>query len=217
MGGSGTSSTNQIEAPRMRPITTAWIAIETGSVTAALDPPFRPEDSISASSNMLLLPTSGTPALLRRFRRPRGRSGFLTQIECLLPVLVRHRDKFLLFGRVRLELRLLAVEEVDVSQGVEVVRFDPESLLDRLDPGIDDAGASRRVDVRIVVGAVPGLHPDHDVTLGVVRLEGDPLLKPLEPFVEVPLLEIHRRGRRKPIAVSSLSRAARPAEAWGPE
>jgi len=73
------------------------------AVTAALDPPFRPEDSISASSNMLLLPTSGTPALLRRFRRPRGRGGFLTQIECLLPVLVRHRDEFLLFGRVRLE------------------------------------------------------------------------------------------------------------------
>ena len=37
MGGSGTSPTNQIEAPSAAPITTAWIRIETGKETIFLD------------------------------------------------------------------------------------------------------------------------------------------------------------------------------------
>src|SRR5262245_18957929 len=53
MGGSGTSPTNQIEAPRIAPITSAWMATETGIETIRFEPSvFLCSDSISEFSNM---------------------------------------------------------------------------------------------------------------------------------------------------------------------
>src|ERR1017187_7189321 len=169
MGGSGTSSTNQIEAPTMIPMTIAWMATAIGRVKAVLEPPDRFDDSINTFSNMCLLPTSGTPALLGRFRGRRGGQGLLTQIHCLLPVPVGRGDVFLLLGRVGLDLRLLAVQEVDVGQRVEVVWLDLEGPIDRRKPHVDDLRASRGIEVGVVVGAVPSLDADHDPALRVVR------------------------------------------------
>src|SRR6266542_6005793 len=125
MGGSGTSSTNQIDMPSATPMTRTWMATETGRVRAFFEPLWCLADSIRVSSNMINPPRLETPDSLGRFPgRRSGRHRFLTQFECLLAIFVRHRDVFLLLGRVRLDLRLLAIEEVDVGQGDEIVRSD---------------------------------------------------------------------------------------------
>ena len=52
MGGSGTSPTNQIDAPRAAPITSPWMRIETGKDMAFFVSILRWLDSISEFSNM---------------------------------------------------------------------------------------------------------------------------------------------------------------------
>src|SRR5438093_12565974 len=115
MGGSGTSSTNQMEAPTAAPMTRTCRARDTGRERAFLPLPFCLPDSIRTSSNMAVSPRKEkTPLLTLRFRRGRRRHGPLSQFQCLLEVLVGRVGVLLLPGRIRIDLGFFSVEQVEV-------------------------------------------------------------------------------------------------------
>src|SRR5512143_4021479 len=137
------------------PITRTWSARDTGSDRALRPFPFCLADSIRTSSNMQYLPARKTPRLAGRFRRGRHRQGFLSQFQCLREVAVRRVGELLLFGRIRVDLGLLAVEEVQIRERFEILGTDLERLVEGVDTLVDDAPPLVQRDVGEVVGPVP--------------------------------------------------------------
>ena len=119
------------------------------------------------------------------------------QIDRSLLVLIRLGVRlsrlFVLADRGQ-SLRLLAVDQVDVGESVEIVRIDRQRLIERLDPLVDDLLALflRHGDAA-VIRARPAVDAERVPGFLVGRVHVGTLLEVFERLREVALLLVERR------------------------